>query len=135
MLHFLTPKKLEFVTFQMLLYPQVFCNAGVLISACFNVKSISFNVVVLLYIVKNAVVCRLLHTVFLILHITISEYHFPTNCALYVCSCDTLFKIIKSWQCFHFSQKCTQIRNPSPLTMICKFQIWQKNFHGTRMLL
>ena len=108
MLHFVTPKKLEFVTFQMLLYPQFFCNAGVLISACFNAESISFNVVVLHYIVKNAVVCRLLHTVFLILHITISEYHFPTNCTLYVSSCDTLFKIVKSWQCFHFSQKCTQ---------------------------
>ena len=97
MLHFLTPKKLEFVTFQMLLYPQVFCNAGVLISACFNAESISFNVVVLLYVVKNADACRLLHTVFMILHFTISEYHFPTNCTAYVCSCDTLFKIIKSW--------------------------------------
>ena len=110
----------------MLLYPQFFCNTGVLISACFNAESISFNVVVLLYVVKNAVVCRLLHTVFLILHITISEYHFPTNCTLYVCSCDTLFKIVKSWQHFHFSQKCTQIRNPSPLTVICKFQISTK---------
>ena len=60
----------------MLLYPQVFCNAGVLISACFNAESISFNVVVLLYVVKNADVCRLLHTVFMILHFTISEYHF-----------------------------------------------------------
>ena len=123
MLHFLTPKKIGVCNFSNVTLPTGFCNAGVLISACFNVESISFNVVVLLYIMKNAVVCRLLHTVFLILHVTISEYHFPTNCALYVSSCDTLFKIIKSWQCFHFSQKCTQIRNPSPLTMICKFQI------------
>ena len=119
----------------MLLYPQVFCNAGVLISVCFNAESILFNVVVLLYVVKNADVCRLLHTVFMILHFTISEYHFPTNCAPYVCSCDTLFKIIKSWQHFHFSQKCIQSRNPSPLTVICKFQIQQNNVHGTRMLL
>ena len=64
----------------------------------------------------------------MILHFTISEYHFPTNCTPYVCSCDTLFKIIKSWQHFHFSQKCAQSRNPSPLTVICKFQIWQNNF-------
>ena len=109
----------------MLFYPDLSWMPGVCISAHIN-ANISFNLVVLLYLLKNVDVCRLVHTM---LGFTISEYHSPTNSMADVCSCDPSSILL------NFSNNYTQIRNPWPHTIICNFQIWQHHFPHTRMLL